>query len=141
MDISVKACAGVPSRGMGAILKSDSKNIVLSGLVDVRCYIAVEGVISVGPKAHFRAIDIYLRFAHGSVKQECLTFRGVCIETSSIPACSYMRQTSCTTCLDSCLLFKILKNSYFLNIIISVESTFDGPIVGNSDRFCERVIK
>ena len=94
----------------------------------------MERVIAERPEAGFLPVDIDTGFAHGSVKNQCSLFAGGNGKGGTIPAYAYIRQSARASGLYRSLFFEILRDGYFLQIVVTVERSVNGPIVRHGYR-------
>ena len=133
-DIPVQPRTGIPARRLRFVLQPHGKRIGFSVLIYIRCDIAMERVIAERPEAGFLPVDIDTGFAHGSVKNQCSLFAGGNGKGGAIPAYAYIRQSARASGLYRSLFFEILRDGYFLQIVVTVERSVNGPIVRHGYR-------
>lgn len=67
---SCKSGSRIPAGGFRFILQTNSQSIH-HPLFQIRGYIQIESIVSIGPIASLLTVDIYTCMAHSSIKNQC----------------------------------------------------------------------
>ena len=141
MHVPVESCPGIPSRGLGFVLQAYRQDVSLPVLIQDIGHVTVECVIAVRPEADLTSVHKNLCLTHCTVKNQNGALARGDIENAAVPARANVRKTSGTACLPSLHFFKILGDGDFLKVNVSVERSFDSPVVRDGHTLPGRIVK
>ena len=144
MHVPVQSRTGIPARLLVHVLQADSQGIVFPVAVDQSGDIEVEGVVAVGPEARLLAVHEYTGVAHGTIELDKGTalFRETGhVERSPVPPHPGEGKPAGTTVMLDGGGLSVLHDRHAVDIVLLVERTVDGPVVGHTYRLPAAVVK
>ena len=133
LHIAVESGAGIPAGGFFVILKFH-RQIVLARTEILVVEIDIERIVAVGPLADFLSVEDYGGVAHRSVEDEGKGAPGCVgnLEDGAVGAFAYKGEAAGASCFESLLGLAVLLHCHYLEVVVAVKGTVDGPVVGDA---------
>ena len=139
MYVSIQSCTRIPATLLRFVLQEHIDIHAVRG-DELRQDVTIKGIVSVWPIYDFLAVDIDVRMAHRSVKDQGVELVLFYRHARTIVPFSHPRQTTASTGFPGRFALSVLYDDHFLQVVCAVKRTADRPIVRDRDVLPLRVL-
>ncbi len=138
VHVAIEPRTRVPAAALLAVAQADSDDVRRVG-AEIGRDVAVESVVAVGPVAGFLPVHIHLGFTHGTVEEQGVSLPGGVGSRCQwgnlrgVPRRTHIGKPARTTRLQRGECLTVLPDGDVLQVVLAVERSVDGPIVGDGD--------